>query len=88
MNLIQKLQDLIALKRTAIAELFSAYTIQTELEYDFALERLEFRYDDEYDFTLFEAKMSVLTDFLKEADASIMLMQQKIEYCSHHISTL
>jgi hypothetical protein len=88
MNPTQKLQDFIRRKRNAVNELFSTYTMQIELEYDMALERLEFRYDEEYDFSLFEARILVLTQLLKEVDASIVFIQHQIDEYSHKISNL
>jgi hypothetical protein len=84
----QILQELIKMKQEAVTELYSLYTIQTDFEYDLALERLDFRYDNEYDFTFFEPKILVMTELLKETDASIIFMQSKIEHCSHQISIL
>jgi hypothetical protein len=87
-NPIKQLQNLLEVKRTSVAKLFTAYTIQTELEYDLALIRLEFRYDDETDLTLYEANLFVISNLLREADADVVLITQQIEDCSFKISQL
>jgi hypothetical protein len=87
-EITNKLQKTIQLKKEAIAELFSLQILQTEFEYDFALSRLEFRYDDEIDFTLYEARITVITQELRELDAMIAQTQENISYYSHLVSTI
>jgi hypothetical protein len=86
-NPIKQLQNLLEMKRKAVAKLFTAYTLQTELEYDLALIRLEFRYD-EIDWTLYEANLFVITNLLTEVDADIVHIIQEIEWSSFQISQL
>lgn len=62
--------------------------MQTELKYDLALIRLEFRYDDEVDWTLHELKTVIIIDELKKLDIDILQVTQKIEFCSFQISNL
>jgi hypothetical protein len=89
MNLIiQTLQTLIQQKRESIADLFTLQTIQTELEYDLALIRLEFRYDEESDFLLYEAQLSVITSELSKLDVQITKALSNIEFFSSQISNL
>lgn len=87
-NPIKQLQNLLEMKRKAVAKLFTAYTLQTELEYDLALIRLEFRYDDEVDWTLYEAHIFIITEELKVLDAEIMQLTHNIELYSFQIATL
>lgn len=85
-DILKKLNRAVTLKKESTTNLFTAYTIQTELEYDLALLSLEFRYDGEADWTLYEANLTVLHNLLQNADADIAQLLQKIELYSFQIS--
>lgn len=86
--IIQKLQEAITLKKENIAELFTLQTIQTELEYDLALLRLEFRFDDAFDYDLYEAQIIVLNNELQDLESQIAYTSEKISYFSFLINTI
>jgi hypothetical protein len=87
-NTLEILNQAVYLKKEATANLFTAYTIQTELEYDLALLKLEFRYDDEATWVLYEANLTILHQLLREVDADIVQLLQKIENYSFQISQI
>ncbi len=87
-NPLKSLQSLIALKRDAIIELFTAQNIQTELEYELTLIKLDFRYDNEASWTNYEKNITVVNDLLKVIDAEIVHLLSKIESYSFQIAHL
>jgi hypothetical protein len=87
-QLISTLQELIRLKKESIASLFTLQTIQTELEYDLAILQIEFRYDEEYDFSLYESQIIVFNQELSILDSDIAHILASIEYFSFKIATL
>lgn len=87
-SVIQELFALVERKRETIAELFTLRTVQTELEYDLAIERLEFRYDDEFDFTLYEARLTIVTSELSLIDSKIARLLIILEWYGQQIANL
>jgi hypothetical protein len=65
-NPVIKLNNLATQKRKACADLFNAQILQTELEVDLTLIKLDFRYDEESDWLQYGKNLEVYNELLKK----------------------
>jgi hypothetical protein len=88
MNVFQQLQSNVKLKREKITELFEFQSLQTEFEYELALIRLDFRYDDDANWITYQNNLEIFHELLRETDAGIIKIQYQIEFYSNQISNI
>jgi hypothetical protein len=90
MNLVDKLKELIADKTVHINRLAKAYHLQTDIEFDIALLRLDFRFsaDSEIEFEIFESAINEYYDKIRRLDSLIIQALADIEMISFEISNL
>jgi hypothetical protein len=85
MTEIEKLHQLIEIKRHLVKDLYLYFQEQTDYEYEVAILKLELRFDDEIDIDLLEIQLNLMYENLKKVDTEIASKLVKIELLGFQI---
>lgn len=88
MTEIEKLNELIEIKRNLVKDLYLYLNEQIDYEYEVAILKFELRYDDEIDIDLLEIQLHLAYEGLKDFDFKITRTLVEIEHIGFQITQL